>query len=70
TTPVTGDTPVPVAQSRPYPAFPGVPWYVYLGGLGLAAAVAYGLRRYVGLMSAAAGCDLGAAGGVPHLRER
>jgi hypothetical protein len=70
TTPATGDTPLPVADGGSLPAFPGVPWYVYVSGFGLAAAVAYGLRRYMALMLGTGGCDLGATTGVPRLRER
>lgn len=58
----------PVASARQWPAFPGVPWYLFVLGVGFAAAVSYGLRRFVGLMFAAAGCDLGAGAGVPNLR--
>jgi hypothetical protein len=65
-----GGRTTPITSSRQWPVFPGVPWYLFVLGLGLAAATSYGLRRYVALMFAAEGCDLGAANGVPNLRER
>jgi hypothetical protein len=68
--PATGGTATPIASGRQWPVFPGVPWYLFVLGLALAAATSYGLRRYVALMFAAEGCDLGAANGVPNLRER
>jgi hypothetical protein len=68
--PATGGTTTPIASARQWPVFPGVPWYLFVLGLCLAAATSYGPRRYVALMLAAEGCDLGAANGVPNLRER
>ncbi|HCT78754.1 MAG TPA: hypothetical protein DGT23_19775 [Micromonosporaceae bacterium] len=69
--PGTGDpAPVPVANGRQWPIFPGVPWYLFVLGLGLAAAASWGLRHFAGMMFAAAGCELGAANGIPNLRER
>ena len=67
--PGTGESTAPVAQGRGYPVFPGVPWYLFVIGLGGAAVVSYGLRRYVALMFGSSGCDLGAADAVPNLRE-
>jgi hypothetical protein len=67
--PATGDSTAPVAQGRGYPVFPGVPWYLFVIGLGAAAAMSFGLRRFVGLMFGAGGCDLGAQDAVPNLRE-
>jgi hypothetical protein len=70
TVPAAGGAPVPVADGGSLPAPAGIPWYVYVSGFGLAAAVAYGLRRSMALMFGTGGCDLGAATGVPRLRER
>jgi len=78
TAPGTGDLPpagpaestAPVAQGRGFPVFPGVPWYLFVVGLGAAAAASYGLRRAVAVMFGSGGCDLGATDGVPNLRER
>jgi hypothetical protein len=64
-----GDATTPVA-SNGWPVFPGVPWYAFVLGLAVAAAVSYGLRRYVALMFGGGGCDLGVPNGVPNLRER
>jgi len=69
-TPVSTGTALPVAASQEWPVFGGVPWYLFVLGAGMAAAVAYGLRRYVGLMFAAGGCERGAPHGIPNLRER
>jgi hypothetical protein len=68
--PVPVETATPVAEIRQWPAFPGVPWFIFLVGIGLAAAFSYGLRRYVALMFGAGSCDLGASTGIPDLRER
>lgn len=68
--PGASDAATPVASSRPWPAFPGIPWYLFVAGFGLAAATSIGLRRYVALMFGAAGCNLGATKGIPNLRER
>ncbi|MEH1124285.1 hypothetical protein [Micromonospora sp. CPCC 206061] len=64
-----GDATTPVASNE-WPVFPGVPWYAFVLGLAVAAAVSYGLRRYVALMFGGGGCDLGVPNGVPNLRER
>lgn len=66
----TGDTPTPVANGRQWPVFPGVPWYLFVLGLGVAVATSFGLRKYVAMMFAAIGCELGASNGIPNLRER
>ncbi len=66
----SGGTPVTVANGRQWPVFPGVPWYLFVLGLGVAVATSFGLRKYVAMMFAAAGCELGASHGVPNLRER
>ncbi|MCW6007486.1 hypothetical protein K1W54_23490, partial [Micromonospora sp. CPCC 205371] len=64
-----GDATTPVASNE-WPVFPGVPWYAFVIGLAIAAAVSYGLRGYVALMFGGGGCDLGVPNGVPNLRER
>ncbi len=65
-----GGTPPTQVASTGWPMFPGVPWYLIAVGLLLAAGAAYALRGFVGGMLGAGGCDLGAANGVPNLRER
>jgi hypothetical protein len=63
-----GEAPTPVANSQG-PVFPGVPWYAFVLGFAVAAAVSYGHCRYVALMFGAGGCDLGVPAGVPDLRD-
>jgi uncharacterized membrane protein len=65
-----GDTTTPVASAKQWPAFGGVPWYLFVLGFGLAALISLGLRRYVATMFGAGGCDLGASHGIPDLRGR
>ncbi|WP_345541988.1 hypothetical protein, partial [Phytohabitans rumicis] len=64
----SGEAVTPVAGHQ-WPVFPGVPWYAFVLGFAAAAAVSYGLRRYVALMFGAGGCDLGVPAGVPDLRD-
>ncbi|WP_162907894.1 choice-of-anchor P family protein [Allorhizocola rhizosphaerae] len=66
----TSEAPPTQVASSGWPIFPGVPWYVIALGVLFAAGAAYGLRGFVGGLFGAGGCDLGAAGGVPNLRER
>lgn len=68
--PTSTQTPVLAAGGRDFPVFPGVPWYLFVLGAGLAAGIAYGLRRWVGLVFGGGSCDRGAATGIPNLRER
>ncbi|WP_020525619.1 choice-of-anchor P family protein [Catelliglobosispora koreensis] len=68
-TPAPTGEPVPVASAG-WPVFPGVPFWLVLVGLAMAAAVAGGLKKFAALMFGAGGCDLGAANGVPNLREQ
>ncbi|MEJ3747368.1 choice-of-anchor P family protein [Actinomycetes bacterium KLBMP 9797] len=62
-----GDATTPVA-SHEWPVFPGVPWYAFVLGFAVAAAVSFGLRRYAALVFGGADCDLGVPTAVPDLR--
>ena len=67
--PEVTQAPVLAAAGRDFPVFPGVPWYLMVLAVGVAAATAFGLRRSLGLLFGGASCDRGADSGIPNLRE-